>query len=147
MTSIAHNPSNPLTTINGINQNCKINFNGLKPRFFCCIWMLHKHYYYNYVFCSVLEYLMTKEVNKTLRTVWCCNQLLPNSPSAHEVINIHSSTWDIHFYHLQVCERLFVGNGQAATSIPYLSSLGITHLLNAAHPGECFAIFIFMSFM
>ena len=32
-------------------------------------------------------------------------------------------------------EALFIGNHQAAQSIPYLKSLGITHLLNCAHPG------------
>eukprot|EP00092_Neocalanus_flemingeri_P018678 GFUD01020227.1.p1 GENE.GFUD01020227.1~~GFUD01020227.1.p1 ORF type:complete len:192 (+),score=66.17 GFUD01020227.1:103-678(+) len=59
-----------------------------------------------------------KEVNKTLRNIKCCNPLQWNSPSAHEVD-----------------DRLYVGNGHAASSVPYLSSLGITHLLNAAHPG------------
>ena len=32
-------------------------------------------------------------------------------------------------------EALFIGNHQAAQSIPYLKSLGITPLLNCAHPG------------
>ena len=34
-----------------------------------------------------------------------------------------------------MAEALFIGNHQAAQSIPYLRSLGITHLLNCAHPG------------
>jgi len=33
-----------------------------------------------------------------------------------------------------VAESLFIGNHQAAQSISYLNSLGITHLLNCAHP-------------
>eukprot|EP00090_Calanus_glacialis_P036585 TRINITY_DN6252_c0_g1_i2.p1 TRINITY_DN6252_c0_g1~~TRINITY_DN6252_c0_g1_i2.p1 ORF type:complete len:225 (+),score=56.90 TRINITY_DN6252_c0_g1_i2:3-677(+) len=60
-----------------------------------------------------------KEVNKTLRNIKCCNPLNWNGPSAHEVD-----------------DRLYVGNGHAARSVPYLTSLGITHLLNAAHPGD-----------
>ena len=35
---------------------------------------------------------------------------------------------------IQIDAGLYVGNGHAATSVPYLTSLGITHLLNAAHP-------------
>ena len=34
-----------------------------------------------------------------------------------------------------MAEALFIGNHQAAQSIAYLKSLGITHLLNCAHPG------------
>ena len=30
---------------------------------------------------------------------------------------------------------MYIGNHQAALSVSYLSSLGITHLLNCAHPG------------
>merc|ERR1719334_1856826 len=59
-----------------------------------------------------------REVSKTLRNVKCCNPLNWNGPSAHEV---H--------------DGLFIGNGHAAKNVGYLTDLGITHLLNAAHPG------------
>ena len=36
---------------------------------------------------------------------------------------------------MQVYDGLFIGNHKAALSVSYLSSLGITHLLNCAHPG------------
>ena len=36
----------------------------------------------------------------------------------------------------EVYERLYVGNMMAALSSEYLKSLGITHLLNAPHPGS-----------
>merc|ERR1711892_997788 len=85
--------------------------------------------YFTFILCNRLHTLHTmegnlageeklKEVNKTLRNIKCCNPLIWNGPSAHEVDN-----------------RLFIGNGHAARSVPYLTSLGITHLLNAAHPG------------
>ena len=48
-----------------------------------------------------------------------CNPLDWNGPSAHEVY-----------------ERLFVGNNHAARDISFLKSLGVTHLINAAHPGK-----------
>ena len=34
-----------------------------------------------------------------------------------------------------MAEALFIGNHQAAQSVAYMKSLGITHLLNCAHPG------------
>jgi len=58
------------------------------------------------------------EAKKALRTVRCCSKLNWGGPDANEV-----------------AEALFIGNHQAAQSIAYLKSLGITHLLNCAHPG------------
>jgi len=56
------------------------------------------------------------EAKKILRTIKPCSPLDWSGPSANEVY-----------------ERLYVGNRFSALSIEYLKSLGITHLLNAAH--------------
>ena len=74
------------------------------------------------------------EVKKILRNVKSCNPLNWNGPSAHEV-KYYGQISRL-FLNFKVAERLYVGNGQAARSISTLTSLRITHLLNAAHPGE-----------
>jgi len=57
-------------------------------------------------------------VNKVLRSVKSCNALDWDNPCADEVY-----------------DRIFVGNRLSALDVEYMKKLGITHLLNCAHPG------------
>ena len=59
-------------------------------------------------------------VNKVLRSVKSCNALDWDNPCADEVY-----------------DRIFVGNRLSALDVKYMKKLGITHLLNCAHPGIC----------
>ena len=57
-------------------------------------------------------------INKVLRSVKSCNALDWDNPCADEVY-----------------DRIFVGNRLSALDVEYMKKLGITHLLNCAHPG------------
>jgi len=62
---------------------------------------------------------LLQDARKVLRTVKSCSSLDWDNPSAHEVY-----------------DRLYVGNRVAATNTEFLKKIGITHLLNTAHPGD-----------
>ena len=74
------------------------------------------------------------EARKVLRSVKSCNKMFWGAPSANQV-RLRASCVLYNILISQVYEGLFIGNREAALSVSYLSSLGITHLLNCAHPG------------
>ena len=91
------------------------------------------------------------EVVKTLRNVKSAEQLDWANPCANEVSEnmFYFAGKRNRLYHLtvqnhcnpwlllsQVYDRLYVGNGLSAKSVEYLKSLGITHLINSAHPDD-----------
>ena len=59
------------------------------------------------------------DANKVLRTVKSCQALDWDNPCADEVY-----------------DRIYVGNRLSALDVEYMKKLGITHLLNCAHPGN-----------
>lgn len=73
------------------------------------------------------SYADIADANKVLRSVKSCNALDWDNPCADEVY-----------------DRIFVGNRLSATDVDYMKKLGITHLLNCAHPGpeEAMSVYV-----
>ena len=79
--------------------------------------------------------LRLAEVTKQLRSLRTAEHLDLATASVTEVYP-RSPAWCHHCVNNSIsCPRLFVGNRLAATSPDIVSRLGVSHLVNAAHPG------------